>query len=273
MYPALMNLFAHWAPPAEKGKFMSALMGGSFGIMCTFPLCSLIMESFGWTWAFYATGLMTALAAILWLYIVTDTPRKHPRMSDKEKDYIEESFKGTVTTKKAALAPFPLKGVLKSPPFWSLVFLHFGCDWGDFFFSAETPTFINEVLGFNLHESGFLSALPYLAMVSFTILFGPALDVVVKSGRSISAIRKILCIFCKCHEIFDSPVLTNLSSSPRYSWPPVGAPEHGLCGHPPVLVCGNHHTVPGLDLHMFVHQPAEQSGPGPQLCWNPLLDY
>lgn len=38
LYPSLHNLISKWAPPAERGKFISALLGGTFGTVITWPL-------------------------------------------------------------------------------------------------------------------------------------------------------------------------------------------------------------------------------------------
>lgn len=38
LYPALHNLISKWAPPSERGKFISALLGGTFGTVITWPV-------------------------------------------------------------------------------------------------------------------------------------------------------------------------------------------------------------------------------------------
>lgn len=100
MYPALQNLIAKWAPPSEKGKFMSAFMGGNFGTVITWPIIGIIIESIGWIYGFYIPALVAACATFFWWYVVTDTPNQHPRISEREKKYIEDSFAGKVSTKK-----------------------------------------------------------------------------------------------------------------------------------------------------------------------------
>lgn len=56
LFPALHALTAHWAPPAEKGKFISSLLGGAIGTVVTWSLTGPVIEAFGWDYAFYIPG-------------------------------------------------------------------------------------------------------------------------------------------------------------------------------------------------------------------------
>lgn len=195
LYPALQNLISKWAPPTEKGKFTSAMMGGNLGTVITWPLVGLIIESIGWVYGFYIPALLAALAAFFWWHNVTDTPLQHPRIKEAEKKFIEDSFQGNVSTRKSSA---PLWELAKSLPFWSLLLLHYGSLWGMYFLLTAAPKFMNEVLGFNLTKSGFLAALPYLARLISAFVFGSIGDSLLQSGRlSVTQIRKVFCVFCK----------------------------------------------------------------------------
>lgn len=98
VYPSLHCLVARWAPPDEKGKFVAALLGGSLGSILTWPSLGVIIESFGWLWAFLICGILVICWTILWFFLVTDSPGTHPRISTEEKKYIMDSLGGKVTT-------------------------------------------------------------------------------------------------------------------------------------------------------------------------------
>lgn len=100
LFPCLHSLISKWSPPDEKGKFVSALMGGSLGTIVTWPLAGLIVETLGWIYAFYIPALFTILLTILWFYIVSDSPMEHPRIKTEEKEYIQKSL-CNMTTKKS----------------------------------------------------------------------------------------------------------------------------------------------------------------------------
>lgn len=98
VYPSLHCLVARWAPPDEKGKFVAALLGGSLGSILTWPSLGMVIERFGWLWAFLICGILVICWTIIWFFLVTDSPGTHPRISAEEKKYIIDSLCGKVTT-------------------------------------------------------------------------------------------------------------------------------------------------------------------------------
>lgn len=214
IYPALHNLISQWAPPTEKGKFVAALLGGTFGTVVTWPVAGILMESLGWIWAFYVPAAVTALYTFVWYYIVADTPAKHPRIRRDEIAHIEQSIgnvtdttaqtppTGSIDTKaplvkpKKATPPFGRLAI--SPPFLSLMLLHYGSLWGLYFLITAAPKFMSEVLGFSLAAAGFLASLPYLARMTFGFVFGAIGDGLrARNVMSVTAIRKVFCLFCE----------------------------------------------------------------------------
>lgn len=100
IYPSLHVLVARWAPPAEKGKFVSAMMGGTLGTVVTWSLTGPLMDKFGWASAFHVPGVLTFIWCGFWWYLVADTPEDHPRITDAEKKYILEALGNNVKKTK-----------------------------------------------------------------------------------------------------------------------------------------------------------------------------
>ncbi|XP_055598417.1 sialin-like [Uranotaenia lowii] len=193
LYPALHCLISKWAPPNEKGKFVSTLMGGTFGTVVTWPLVGILIESLGWAFAFYVPAVIAALVAAFWMIIVADTPDKHPRIRKEEQDFIVKSLGDSISKQK--LLP-PIAKMMTSPPFLALLVLHFGNLWGLYFLLTAAPKFMSEVLGFKLAKAGFLAALPYLARALAAFGFGTIGDCLrKKSFFSVTAMRKSFCLF------------------------------------------------------------------------------
>lgn len=92
-------LIARYAPLDEKGKFVGALMGNSLGTIVTWPLLGAIIEKYGWSWAFYACGIIVLAWVMLFMVLVYDAPEDHPFMSEAEKKYIIESLSKDVKKK------------------------------------------------------------------------------------------------------------------------------------------------------------------------------
>lgn len=92
VYPAVQSLIARWAPPVERGKFVSALMGNTLGTLVTWPLLGVIIESMGWIWAFFVPGAIGIAWAVLWFFTVADSPPEHRWITEDEKTYIMGSL-------------------------------------------------------------------------------------------------------------------------------------------------------------------------------------
>lgn len=196
IYPSLHYLIAHWAPPDEKGKFIASLMGNAFGTIITWPLVSVLIENVNWSMGFYVPAAITFIAALIWFYLVADSPSSHPRIEAKESLYIQQSLAGSLAKQKSAFPPMVM--LLTSLPFWSLVLLHYGNVWGLFFLLSAAPKYMSEVLKFKLSKAGVLSALPYLARMLFGFFFGAVGDNLLKRNiLSKMMIRKSFCLFCK----------------------------------------------------------------------------
>lgn len=197
IYPSLHYLIAHWAPPAEKGKFIASLMGNACGTIITWPLVSILIEYFNWSLGFYVPAAITFITALIWFYLVANSPAEHPRIKPQEREYIEKSMSGLVKQQRSFPRIIPM---ITSLPFWSLLFLQYGNLWGLYFLLTASPKYMSEVLEFNLSKTGFLSALPYLARMLFGFVFGAIGDIfLTKNILSRTMIRKSFCLFCKFH--------------------------------------------------------------------------
>ena len=195
MFPALHNLVSRWAPKDEKGKFVSALLGGALGTVITWVMLGYIIENFGWQYGFYIPALITFVFVILWYIVVADSPAVHRRILKKERDHIEESLGDTVSHEKKVV---PVLRVLTSIPFLALMALHYGSLWGLYFLQTAAPMFMTEALNFNLSKAGVLSALPHLARLIAGFGFGAFGDYIRRRNfLKVTTTRKSFCLFCR----------------------------------------------------------------------------
>lgn len=196
LFPALHALVAHWAPPDEKGKFVSALLGGAIGTVVTWSLTGPVIETFGWDWAFYVPGIIAIVWCAFWWFLVYDSPVQHPRISDEEKQYILEAIGDKVHQGSETKIVPPFTKIFTSFPFLAMVILHYGSNWGLYFMMTAAPKFVSSALGFNLTSTGTLSSLPYLARMIFSLIFGAIGDRIVKQNTvSTTFMRKFFCLF------------------------------------------------------------------------------
>lgn len=66
----------------------------------TWPLAGLLMETFGWAYAFYVPAVITFIVTLIWFAVVFDSPGQHPRITTDEKEYIEKALGNVVSKKK-----------------------------------------------------------------------------------------------------------------------------------------------------------------------------
>lgn len=193
LYPSIHHLVSRWAPNEEKGKFVATLLGGSIGTVVTWSSVGVITEKFGWKWGFYVSAIFALFIALIWLLIVFDRPGMHPRISKKERDYIESSLGESVNHERQSI---PMLSILKSIPFWALLFAHYGNDWGLYFILTVGPKYISEILKFSIANAGFLSAIPYVTRTIAGLIFGQIGDYLrQKNILSVTTIRKSFIIF------------------------------------------------------------------------------
>lgn len=128
-FPAAIRTVAEWFPQRERalatGWFNS---GTNIGALLTPLIVPWIAVSYGWYWAFVATGLIGFiwLALWLWLYAPVDT---HPRVSETEPLHIRSGVTETVRSvswrevlPRRQTWAFALGKFLSDPAWWLYLF-------------------------------------------------------------------------------------------------------------------------------------------------------
>nr|XP_015838308.1 PREDICTED: putative inorganic phosphate cotransporter isoform X2 [Tribolium castaneum] len=194
VYPAVNDLIAKWAPPKEKGKFLAAMMGNTLGTVVTWNLVAAASSALGWEWGFHVLAIFMLVYCAVFGVIVRDRPDIHPWVSEDEKKYIAESQEGRLTTKKG-FPPYH-KMMCFNFPFWALVIAQLGNLWGLNLVLTYAPKFMAGTLGFNIKASAGLAALPYIARLIGSNIFGIIGDYMRKKEiMSVTKIRKFFIIF------------------------------------------------------------------------------
>ncbi|KAH8862318.1 inorganic phosphate cotransporter [Schistosoma japonicum] len=176
-FPGFYQLWAAWAPPNERGLLIGFAYAGSIdkkrlhiGSAISMPITgALCQTSLGWSLVFYFYGAFSFLYCIIWFIFVYDEPKTHPRISLKEKIYLESSCPIIKNDKKGKI---PFKSILTSLPVWAFVFVNIGIDWNLYTFLTSVPTYMREVLHFDFQRNALLSSIPYIGMWIGQILFG-----------------------------------------------------------------------------------------------------
>ncbi|XP_071038087.1 putative inorganic phosphate cotransporter isoform X2 [Parasteatoda tepidariorum] len=192
-YPSMNVLVSRWAPKMERSRISTAMYtGGLIGTLITNVFTGILSESSflgGWPSIFYICGTFGCCWFIFWAVLAYDTPDVHPRISKEELAYIQDNLDKS----RSDDVKTPWKSIWTSVPFWALIIAHFGQNWVFYNFLTMMPTYLSNVLHFDLKDNGILSGLPFLMMSLFAFPASVVADFLRAGGYlQITTIRKLI---------------------------------------------------------------------------------
>ncbi|XP_051145349.1 ascorbate transporter, chloroplastic-like [Andrographis paniculata] len=186
--PAMNNLLSKWVPVSERSRSLALVYSGMYlGSVTGLAVSPIMIHKFGWPSVFYSFGSLGSIWFALWLSKAHSSPSEDPNLSLEEKKLI---MGGSIS--KDPVSRIPWKKILSKAPVWALIISHFCHNWGTFILLTWMPTYYNQVLKFNLTESGLFCVLPWLTMAVFANIGGWIADTLVSRGLSITSVRKIM---------------------------------------------------------------------------------
>ncbi|XP_011158429.1 uncharacterized transporter slc-17.2 isoform X2 [Solenopsis invicta] len=195
-FPACHTMVAKWAPPHERARMIWSLLGGTFGTILTYPMIAGIAETVNWESAWYVPSLLMLGWICVWALIAYDSPMEHPGITAEEKDYIVTAQAGVVRPEKPRWKQTPIKQILTSVPFISLIICHFGNLFLLFFYQNSLMLYLTKALGFQLTKGGAAAGAPWGARMLFGFFFSWAGDTIKrKQIISVTLLRKLAMIF------------------------------------------------------------------------------
>uniref|UniRef100_A0A1A9W4V1 Sialin n=1 Tax=Glossina brevipalpis TaxID=37001 RepID=A0A1A9W4V1_9MUSC len=160
-FPCIHAVWSRWSPPLERSRMASIAFAGNYaGTVIAMPSSGLLATTYGWESVFYVFGTIGCIWFILWMIIVRAEPSKDKYCSADECHYIESK----IGSKGHNNIKHPWKEIFTSMPFYAIIASHFSENWGFYTLLTQLPSFLRDTLDFNLDKTGFLSAVPYLAM-------------------------------------------------------------------------------------------------------------
>lgn len=137
----------------------SGMHAGTVGALL---ISGVLAEYLGWPSIFYFFGGSACVWFILWMFLASDSPESHPRISAKERSYIVATIGQSHDAHGSS--DIPWRKFFSSLPLWAIAVGHFGNNWGFYTLLTNLPTYLSTILHFSLKENGAISALPYLIM-------------------------------------------------------------------------------------------------------------
>jgi ACS family sodium-dependent inorganic phosphate cotransporter len=157
-WPSVPPMAVKWVARANSSKFMANAKASSLGAGVILPVCGYIITLLGWPSVFFITGALSLVWCLLWFHFVYDSPRQHPRISKREKQHIENEI-GEITSFGSKKTPW--LSILSSGPVWAIIVADFCSQFNMNIIINELPSYMDEVLHFNIKENGWFSSLPF----------------------------------------------------------------------------------------------------------------
>eukprot|EP00268_Persea_americana_P069700 TRINITY_DN9961_c0_g1_i2.p1 TRINITY_DN9961_c0_g1~~TRINITY_DN9961_c0_g1_i2.p1 ORF type:complete len:558 (-),score=79.94 TRINITY_DN9961_c0_g1_i2:792-2465(-) len=186
--PAMNNILSKWVPVSERSRSLALVYSGMYlGSVTGLAFSPLLIHKFGWPSVFYSFGSLGTVWFAIWLSKAHSSPLEDPELKLEEKKLIIGK-----SVSKEPVKTIPWRLILSKAPVWALIVSHFCHNWGTFILLTWMPTYYNQVLKFNLTESGLFCVLPWLTMALSANIGGWIADTLVSKGVSVTTVRKIM---------------------------------------------------------------------------------
>lgn len=160
-FPAVHAMLGRWAPPVERSFLVSLCYAGSqMGTVLAQPISGILCDSDflgGWPAVFYVFGTVGIIWCIAWFIFASNSPEKHSRISQAELSYLQRTVPPADVN-----FDVPWRSIFTSVPVWAICISHMTCNWGFYTLLTCLPKYLNDILRFDISQSGFIASLPYL---------------------------------------------------------------------------------------------------------------
>lgn len=182
-----IKVVAEWFPEQERSTAVGLFVSGaSIGAILTPPLVTLLVVKVGWQAAFVLVGL-PGLLWVLWWRSLYAPLSSHPRVSEREREYIE---KGNYKVRPVGRLGLQSFSFLKRRMFWGVFLGRFVEEPASWFYLTWLPLYLKDFRAVSLIDIGFLLVIPFLALDLGYVGGGWTASRLIKRGWSLSRARK-----------------------------------------------------------------------------------
>ncbi|HEY4082100.1 MAG TPA: MFS transporter [Burkholderiaceae bacterium] len=182
-FPASIKAVAIWFPQKERA-FATGLFnsGTALGVIAS-PLTVWIASTFGWRWAFVATGAIGVFWLVFWLRNFHQ-PAEHPRLTAEELEFIQAD-----QPPPQARAHIPWSALMRCSDIWPFLLGKLLTDPVWWFFLFWLPSYLDRERGQNPLKSAGLVALIYAGSSVGSIAGGWFSSSLIRRGWSVGKSR------------------------------------------------------------------------------------
>jgi sugar phosphate permease len=193
-FPGNAKAIGVWFPRNERG-LATAIFDSSakFASAIGIPLVAVVVHYWGWRMSFIVTGVLSLGYFALFRRVYRD-PTDDPLLSLAERQHIAAGGgqeEAAVDPRHAASLWF----LLRRKKVWGLALGMAAYNYNFYLFLTWLPGYLNTALHLDILQSGFYTAIPWLAAtVSDLVVGGWLVDYLIRSGRDSTRVRQTILV-------------------------------------------------------------------------------
>jgi sugar phosphate permease len=179
-FPSAARAVSNWFPPRARGTPTGIFNSASPLGMALAPLClpPLILAT-SWHWAFFATGALGLVAALVWISLYRDPVRA--QMDADERAYLEVAD-GNAAAPQTSFAAWG--ALFRHRATWGMMLGFFGSVYLNWVYLTWLPGYLRTERHMDLAYAGMAASIPFLCGFAGALVAGWASDRVVKAATS-----------------------------------------------------------------------------------------
>jgi MFS transporter, ACS family, tartrate transporter len=176
-YPGMVLYLTYWFPSAHRARLIAMFLAAvPLANVIGAPISGFILEMdgvgrmHGWQWLFLIEGAPSVILGLIVLWLLPNGPADAKWLSDAEKSDVTAALAEEPPRDHTELLP-----MFADSRVWLLAIPDFGIVLALYGINLWLPQIVHE-MGFSIVETGFVSALPYLAAMFVMVLWGMSSD-------------------------------------------------------------------------------------------------
>jgi sugar phosphate permease len=173
--PATMILLTKWFPLSERAR------ANGYWYLCipvasivSAPLSGLILTYMDWRWMFIFEGLPPIIWAVIWWFMIDDSPSEAKWISKEEREYLETTLEKERQEIKKSSGTF--KDAIKNRNVIILLLVFCFLQIGFYGFGLWLPKLIKSIVGGSIMKTSLLSAIPWICAMFGSIINSKSSD-------------------------------------------------------------------------------------------------
>ncbi len=179
-FPSAARVVSNWFPVRARGTPTGIYNSASpLGVALAPLLLSPLIAATSWHWAFYVTGGMGLVAAVVWIALYRDPD--HATMTAAERSYLEVD-EAAAAAPKTDLASWG--ALFRHRATWGMMLGFFGSVYLNWVYLTWLPGYLRTERHMDLAQSGIAASIPFFCGFAGAMLAGWASDRVTRNAQS-----------------------------------------------------------------------------------------